>query len=186
MKLSSGRTIGATWFREIVFDNRLVSAEEFLNLFIEAVKSASEGPDDLRAKWSAIDTRDKFLAVLDEHGFTLEMLKEVQKGIRQQEYDVFDVILELAYDVEPVTRAIRAERVKAALTGLTPSRRAFAEIILRNYVESGVWSLGRDELAGLLKDRYHSVNEAKVELGFGSAALINGFYADLQAKIYAA
>lgn len=132
IKLSSGRTIDATWVREIVFDNKLISVKEFLELFIEAVKSASEGPEDLRAQWSAIDTRDEFLAVLNERGFSLEMLKEVQKGIRQQEYDVFDVILELAYDVEPVTRAIRAERVKVALTGLTPSRRAFAEIILRN------------------------------------------------------
>jgi len=186
IKLSSGREISATWEREVVFDGELISVDKFLERFIKAVKNAAGDPGELRTKWQSVDSREELLKALDEQGFTLDRLADIRANLRQQDYDVFDVILELAYDVEPITRAIRAERVRETLTALPDEQRAFAEIVLGNYVSSGVWSLSRSALHGVIMGRYHSIGDARKALGLASADDIFAFCCVIQSRLYAA
>lgn len=63
------------------------------------------------AKWSGEESRKDFLEAIADAGFDENLLKDVQKLTALQDCDVFDVILDLAYDVRPVTRAMRVERL---------------------------------------------------------------------------
>lgn len=188
IQLGSGRVIAAEWTREIVFDGELISVEEFMARFIRAVKAAAADPSALRAQWQTTDSRTAFLATLDAQGFTEDRLKDIQAALLQQNYDMFDVILELAYAVEPVTRELRAQRVRDSLAHVSifGAQREFAELILRNYVANGVWTLTRGALADLLKARYRSLQEAKQALQLPSMEAIFDFYSDVQRRLYAA
>ena len=99
---------------------------------------------------------------------------------------MFDVLMDLAYNVEPVTRAMRAERVKEVLAGYAPKLREFAEDILKNYVNDGVWTLTRKALSDLVLLKYHSMSEALRALGMENTKALGTFFANLQQGIYAA
>jgi hypothetical protein len=65
---------------------------------------------ELRAIWSAPDTRKKLLQGLAEKGFSHEQLAEMQKIIDAEKSDLFDVLAHVAYAMAPLTREERASR----------------------------------------------------------------------------
>ncbi len=64
--------------------------------------------DELRALWSAPDTRRKLLEGLAEKGFGTDQLTEMQKIIDAEKSDLFDVLAHVAYALAPLTREERA------------------------------------------------------------------------------
>ena len=185
--LSSGRDISAVWESYIFFDDEMIQTRDFLERFVSAVKNAVESPDALRAKWSTEESRKEFLDAIADAGFTEDSLRDVQKFSELQEYDVFDVMLDLAYNVRPVTRAMRVERLAKELEAMSAPRRKFAEIVLANYVQDGVWRLNRATFLDVLNQLYNgNLTAALADLGFANPAAALDFFGGIQKRLYAA
>lgn len=185
--LSSGRDISAVWESYVFFDDEMIRVKDFLERFVSAVQHAAEGVDALRTKWSTEESRNEFLEAIADAGFTEDMLKDVQKFSQLQDYDVFDVMLDLAYNIHPVTRAMRVERLAEELEAMPPPRRRFAEILLANYVQDGVWKLNRTVFTDVMNQLYHgNIPIALKDLGFRKPADALSFFNNIQQRLFAA
>jgi len=185
VKLADGRLVSANWRESVFFDDEMLSAAEFLNRFAEAVKEATGSKANLAEEWREMGSREELLERLAALGFDRDKLVEIQDRTEHQSCDILDVMLDLAYGEEPITRAMRAAKAREALTD-AGERRILSEAILENYVRDGVWTLTGESFTGLLKLRYMSVSAAIRALGFASPAEAVAYYAAVQRGIYAA
>jgi type I restriction enzyme R subunit len=122
---------------------------------------------ELRALWSAPDTRKKLLEGLAEKGFASEQLGEMQRIIDAEKSDLFDVLAHVAYALPPLTREQRAEKAKVVIsTHFNSKQRVFLDFVLAHYVQVGVEELDKEKLPPLLRLRYHdSMADAITDLG---------------------
>ncbi len=122
---------------------------------------------ELRALWSAPDTRKKLLHGLAEKGFGHDQLGEMQKIIDAEKSDLFDVLAYVAYALPPLTREERATRAKAAIGARFNSKQqAFLQFVLAHYVNVGVDELDQEKLTPLLRLKYaDSISDAIADLG---------------------
>jgi hypothetical protein len=123
--------------------------------------------DELRALWSAPDTRKKLLQRLAEKGFGHEQLGEMQKIINAEKSDLFDVLAYVAYALPPLNREERAARAKIVIsTHFNSKQQAFLDFVLAHYVSVGVEELDQEKLTPLLRLKYHnSISDALADLG---------------------
>ena len=184
--LWDGRQISATWEDKVILDNEMLDVKEFLVRFANAIRRFTKDENGLRGKWQEMEERSNLLEELSVLGFTEEKLREIQQKTERQEYDVLDITLDLVYAVAPIKRAMRAERLAEKLALLTPQQRALAEVILRNYVNDGVWTLSMKGFSDLLKQRYGSISEALSKLSFPSLDHALSYFSDIQHWLYAA
>ena len=184
--LWDGRQISATWEDKVILDNEMLDVKEFLVRFANAIRRFTKDEQGLRGKWQEMEERSNLLEELAVLGFTEEKLREIQQKTERQEYDVLDITLDLVYAVAPIKRAMRAERLAEKLALLTPQQRALAEVILRNYVNDGVWTLSMKGFSDLLKQRYGSISEALSKLSFPTLDHALNYYSDIQHWLYAA
>jgi type I restriction enzyme R subunit len=90
--------------------------------------------DELRAIWSAPDTRKKLLQGLAERGFGRDQLAEMQKIIDAEKSDLFDVLAHVAYAMPPQTRQERADRAKIIIsTHFNTKQQVFLDFVLSHY-----------------------------------------------------
>ncbi len=122
---------------------------------------------ELRAIWSAPDTRKKLLQGLAEKGFGHDQLVEMQKIIDAENSDLFDVLAYVAYALPTQTRAVRAAMAKTVIsTHFNTKQQAFLDFVLSHYVSVGVDELDLEKLTPLLRLKYHnSITDAVAELG---------------------
>src|SRR6202043_360346 len=122
---------------------------------------------ELRALWSAPDTRAKLLRGMAEKGFGSEQMAEMQKVIDAEKRDLFDVLAHVAYALPPLTREERASKAKVVIsTRFNTKQRVFLDFVLSHYVTQGVEELDREKLRPLLSLKYHnSITDAVADLG---------------------
>src|ERR1019366_4032051 len=122
---------------------------------------------ELRALWSAPDTRKILLQGLAEKGFGHEQLAEMQRIIDAEKSDLFDVLAYVAYAMPPLTREERAARAKVAISKRFSSKQqSFLNFVLAHYVGEGVGELDQEKLTPLLHLRYfNSTADAIADLG---------------------
>ncbi len=143
-----------------------MSAQQFMELLFGRLPEFFKNEAELRALWSDPQTRAALLQGLAEKGFGHEQLAEMQRIIDAEKSDIFDVLAHIAYALPPLTREERAARAKAASgSRFNPRRQAFVDFVLAQYVKEGVEELDMQKLAPLLRLRYKSVSDAKLELG---------------------
>jgi len=123
--------------------------------------------DELRAIWSAPDTRKKLLQGLAEKGFGHEQLVEMQKVIDAEKSDLFDVLAHVAYALPPLTREERAAKAKVVISShFNTKQQVFLDFVLSHYVSVGVDELDQEKLTPLLRLKYHnSIADAVADLG---------------------
>ena len=123
--------------------------------------------NELRAIWSAPDTRKKLLQGLTEKGFGHEQLLEMQKIIEAEKSDLFDVLAYIAYALPTQTREERAARAKVIIsTHFNTKQQVFLGFVLSHYVMVGVDELDQEKLTPLLRLKYHnSIADAVTDLG---------------------
>jgi len=85
-------------------DGTPMSAHQFMELLFGKLPDFFKDETELRAIWSAPDTRKKLLQGLAEKGFGHDQLIEMQKIIDAEKSDLFDVLAHVAYALPPVTR----------------------------------------------------------------------------------
>ena len=148
-------------------DGTPMSAAQFMEALFGKLPEFFRDEDELRAIWSAPDTRRKLLDGLAEKGFGKDQLAEMQKIIDAEKSDIFDVLAFVAYADSPLTREERAARAKAAIsTEFGDRQQAFLGFVLAHYVSAGVEELDEAKLGPLLKLKYNNaIADAFADLG---------------------
>jgi type I restriction enzyme, R subunit len=148
-------------------DGTPMSAQQFLELLFGKLPEFFNDEAELRAIWSAPDTRAKLLQGLAEKGFGHDQLAEMQKIIDAEKSDLFDVLAHVAYAMPPLTREVRAAHARVYInTRFSAKQQVFLDFVLSHYVTVGVEELDQDKLTPLLRLKYHdSIADAVADLG---------------------
>lgn len=148
-------------------DGKPMSAAQFLETLYGTLPEFFKDEDELRAIWSAPDTRKALLAGLAEKGFSREPLTEMQQIIEAEDSDLFDVLAYVAFALQPVTREERAATAKVVIhTHFNDKQQAFLDFVLSQYVKEGVDELDQEKLSPLLKLKYkNAIADAMADLG---------------------
>ncbi|MGB8363515.1 MAG: DEAD/DEAH box helicase family protein [Rhizomicrobium sp.] len=148
-------------------DGTPMSAQQFLEMLYGKLPEFFKDEAELRALWSAPDTRAKLLQGLAERGFGADQMAEMQKIIDAEKSDLFDVLAHVAYALPPLTREERAAHAKVEIsTHFNTKQRVFLDFVLSHYVSEGVGELDQAKLTPLLRLKYHdSIADAVADLG---------------------
>ena len=165
-------------------DGTPMSAQQFMELLFGKLPDFFQSEAELRALWSAPDTRAKLLQGLAEKDFGHDKLVAMQQLIDAEKSDLFDVLAYVAYLLPPVTRAERADHARVYINSqFTAKQQAFLDFVLQHYVTEGVTELDQGKLTPLLRLRYHdSIHDAVADLG--APEKIGRVFADFQKYLY--
>jgi type I restriction enzyme R subunit len=144
-----------------------MSAQQFMEMLFGKLPEFFKDEEELRALWSAPDTRKKLLEGLADKGFGRDQLAEMQKIIDAEKSDLFDVLAHIAYALPPLTREERATKAKVIIsTHFNNKQQVFLDFVLSHYVSVGVEELDQGKLNPLLRLKYHdSIADAVADLG---------------------
>ena len=167
-------------------DGTPMSAQQFMELLFGKLPDFFQSEAELRALWSAPDTRAKLLQGLAERDFGHDKLVAMQQLIEAEKSDLFDVLAYVAYLLPPVTRAERAEQARVHINSrFSAKQQAFLDFVLQHYVAEGVEELEARKLNPLLRLRYHdSIADAVADLG-GKPEEIGRVFSGFQKYLYA-
>jgi type I restriction enzyme R subunit len=148
-------------------DGTPMSAQQFMELLFGRLPEFFKDEAELRAIWSAPDTRKKLLQGLAEKGFGGDQLAEMQKIIDAEKSDLFDVLAHVGYALPALTREERAQKAKVVIsTHFNSRQQVFLDFVLSHYVSVGVEELDQEKLTPLLRLKYHdSIADAVSDLG---------------------
>jgi type I restriction enzyme R subunit len=147
-------------------DGTPMSAQQFLELLFGRLPEFFKNEAELRALWSAPDTRAGLLQGLAEKGFGREQMAEMQKIIDAEKSDLFDVLAHVAYALPPLSREERAAKAKVEIsTRFNSKQQVFLDFVLSHYVSVGVEELDQEKLTPLLQLKYGAIADAVSDLG---------------------
>ena len=108
---------------------------------------------------------------------------EMQRIIDAENSDLFDVLANVAFALQPLSRTLRADQAKQNIhQHFADKQSAFIEFILGQYVQQGVDELNQEKLKDLISLRYQSIHDATAELG--NAAEIRQLFVGFQPYLY--
>ena len=137
--------------------------------------------DDFLTAWSAADRRTALLDEMTDEGIPIDDLLE-QIGA---ELDPFDLILHVAYDLQPLRRRDRAAAVRAStyLAKYQGKARDVIEALLDKYADSGVRSV--EDIGVLRVDPFRSIGTPlEIIQIFGSRETYQNAVRDLERELY--
>jgi type I restriction enzyme R subunit len=148
-------------------DGTPMSAQQFMEMLFGKLPDFFKDEAELRALWSAPDTRAKLLRGLAEKGFGADQMAEMQRIINAEKSDLFDVLAYVAYALPTLTREERATRTKVVIsTRFNTKQQVFLDFVLSQYVKVGVQELDQEKLSPLLKLKYNNaIADAVADLG---------------------
>jgi len=148
-------------------DGTPMSAQQFMEMLFGRLPDFFKSEAELRALWSAPDTRARLLRGLAEKGFGAEQMAEMQKIINAEKSDLFDVLAHVAYALPTLTREERAAYARVGINShFNSKQQAFLDFVLSHYVKEGVQELDQEKLTPLLRLKYHdSIADATADLG---------------------
>jgi len=148
-------------------DGTPMSAQQFMEMLFGKLPDFFKNEAELRAIWSAPDTRARLLQGLAEKGFGRDQLAEMQKIIDAENSDLFDVLAHVAYALPPITREVRAANARVHInTQFSAKQQVFLDFVLSHYVSVGVEELEQEKLKPLLQLKYNNaIADAMKDLG---------------------
>ncbi len=187
VKLADGKARTIQYMTATSFwhpDGTPMSAHQFMEAMFGKLPEFFHDEDELRALWSAPDTRKKLLDGLAEKGFGRDQLLEMQRIINAEKSDLFDVLAHVAYALSPLTREERAAQAMANVsTHFSHRQQVFLDFVLAHYVNTGVEELDTEKLTPLLRLKYHnSLADAVADLG--DAGEISNVFSGFQKYLY--
>jgi len=165
-------------------DGTPMSAQQFMEMLFGKLPEFFKDEAELRALWSAPDTRTKLLAGLAENGFGRQQMAEMRRIIDAEKSDLFDVLAYIAYALPTLTREQRAEAAKVEISAhFNVKQQAFLDFVLAHYVSEGVRELDVEKLKPLLLLKYNnSIADALEDLG--QPEKIGKVFAEFQQYLY--
>lgn len=161
-----------------------ISAEEFLKNMFGVLPDFFRNEEELRVIWSNPKTRKNLLEQLAEVGYDQKQLESLQKVIRAENSDLFDVLEYVAFAKKPISREKRVQGAERVIClDLNDKENDFLNFVLNKYKKDGATVLDEEKLSKLIEIRYHSVIDAQRELG--SISKIRNLFFEMQTKLYA-
>ncbi|MBR1034465.1 hypothetical protein JQ584_49340 [Bradyrhizobium liaoningense] len=166
-------------------DGKPISANQMVERLFGEIPRFFKDEDELRRIWSKPDTRKALLDGMTEKGFGREQLTEISRIINAENSDVYDVLAYIAFALAPIARSARVEARRSEIFSHYDETKlqAFLDFVLGQYVKQGVGELDQEKLASLLQLKYHTVDDALVQLG--SAAAVRDAFVGFQQYLYA-
>lgn len=178
---------GFNWEERIMFDGKLITLKEFVNVLVDndTLPKFFKDDEDLRTQWQSPETRKALLEKMEHDGFSLDKLLKVQEMLNYEKCDLLDVLEYLAYQTSPIEREQRVAIARSGITAdLNENQTDFVNFVLDQYIQQGYTELSMENLPELIKLKYGTINDAKVELG--SLGEINKVFVGFQKGLYAA
>lgn len=142
-------------------DGKPMSSAQFLESLFGVLPEFFRDEDALREIWSSPETRKKLLEGLSERGFNKEVLAEMQHIIDAENSDLFDVLAHVAFALQPLSRATRANSAKDSIhRHFADKQSAFIDFVLGQYIKQGVDELNQEKLKDLIDLKYQSIHDA--------------------------
>ena len=136
--ISEGEVSIAAESVQILDANGKLRTVQYTEYAQEQIKTMFPSVDDLRNRWNNLEDRKSIFEELDKLGISVEQLMELTK---QQEADPFDLLCYVAFDLPPLTRKERAQRLRKNKTDFftqySESAREILNLILDKYVDYG-------------------------------------------------
>nr|WP_275695600.1 DEAD/DEAH box helicase family protein [Fredinandcohnia sp. SECRCQ15] len=138
--------------------------------------------DDFIKKWNSEDRKQAIIDELKEHGVLLEALKE-EVG---QDFDEFDLIAHIAFDMKPLTRSERAKKARKEdyLAKYSGVAREVLEAIIDKYQDEGRFDFEDVQLLELNPFNKFG-NPMKITKSFGGKNNYIQAIKELEKNIYA-
>lgn len=157
-----------------------MSTQQFIERLFGSLNGLVDAEETLRQIWRNPETRERFLAQLDDRGFDIGQLDEIKAIVDAQNSDLFDVLAYVQFNIDPKTRLERADGVSVEKE--VEEMAQFLKHILQAYIENGEAELATKSLGSFMEVRYSSVSEGKQKLG--DIPLIKSKFLELQERIY--
>lgn len=155
---------------------------QFTQYAKEQITTLYTDAGSFRAAWANPAQRQEIVGELEGRGISLEQLADITK---LNDADPFDMLCFVAYDLKPMTRRERAERVRkaAAFAAYTNGAREVIDLILEKYIQFGANELN----AGILEVKPISDKGNVMEIAalFGGAPNLLNALDELQKLLYA-
>lgn len=155
---------------------------EFTQYAKGEIKTLFTDAGSFRAAWADSDRRQEIVTELEGRGISLEQLSDITK---LTDADPFDMLCFVAYDLKPMTRRERAERIRKAeaFATYTNGAREVIDLILDKYIQFGANELN----AGILEVKPISDkgNITEIAALFGGAPNLRRALDDIQKLLYA-
>ena len=155
---------------------------EFTQYAKEQVTTLYTDAKAFQAAWADPHQRQNFLSELDSKGIDIGEIAEIMK---LADLDPFDVLCYVAYDLKPITRRERAEKVKKAtiLDSYSAKAREIINLILDKYIQFGLNELNADVLEVTPISDYG--NTMEIATLFGGAPNLLKALDNIQKLLYA-
>ncbi len=127
-------------------DGKLIT-ESYRDYTRKQIRSEFASLDAFLSKWNATKKKQAIIDELEEFGIKLEHLaQEVGK-----DFDAFDLICHIAYDMKPLTRQERAHQVKKRnyFTKYGEQARAVLESLLDKFADEGIGTIENPQVLKL-------------------------------------
>lgn len=164
-------------------DGKPMTAQQFLDRLFGDLSGLIGDEDDLRRKWSDPESREQFVALLEQRGYDAEKLADMRYLIDAPNSDLFDVLAYIRFTTPPKTRSDRAEAARQNGVGLQEAQlRDFLLGVLKAYETAGEAELAPNKLGNFLTARYGTLADAKAILG--DVKIIRRAFVDVQQDLY--
>ena len=165
-------------------DGKPMTAQQFLERLFGDLEGMIANEDELRQLWSNPDSREHFVALLEQRGYDGEKLAEMRRLVDAPNSDLFDVLAYIRFATPTKTREARANTARdGVVAAASQSMREFLLGVLQAYVARGEGELAARKLSDFLNARYGTIADAKAALG--DIPAIRQAFVDVQADLYA-
>ena len=183
--LSDGKRRAIRYQSEVMFwspEGKPVPAQDFIREMYGKLPDFYSSIDDLKQKWADPATRETLLEKLGQAGYDTDVLDQVRHIIDADNADLLDVLEYISYAVSPIERKQRAQKTQGFVDTLTPAQQSFVNYIIVAYVENGEKELRRNNLPGLIEQKFRDINTGLSALGGVAAA--KQVYDNFQRQLY--
>ena len=143
-----------------------IDADAFIQRLVGKLPGFFKSEAELRQIWSDPMTRKELLQRLAAEGYDKKAFAGIQKVLKAEDKDVFDVLEYIAYNTDMKSRAERAKECMEYVADSYNARQAaFIEFVLEQYKKNGVNELSDERVGKLITLKYGSPIDARRELG---------------------
>lgn len=116
--------------------NGKIITESFKDYTKRGIEKEFRTLGEFLARWNGADKKKAIIDEMESHGIQLENLKEEIK----KDLDVFDLVCHIAWDMPPLTRRERADRVRKQnyFTKYGEQARLVLDALLEKYADEGI------------------------------------------------
>ena len=166
-------------------DGELERATELVEYFLTEIKLLAilDSEHDLIALWSDHLTRADLLRELEGAGCCIDDIKFLQSILKTPNCDIFDLLALIAYGKPPMSRSARARKARSKMAALLTERQEeFVDLVLENYVATGVEELDPSRLFEICESKFGGISEVAAQMG--GVSMVMDTFAEVQKFLY--